>query len=133
MSSIYPVPETSFTPRNLGEVMECLLEHHLVFLVIIARSESRPWEPINNALYEQLSKHGYVLTRRQGDVGQQFTRLSWDILAQKPNRKGKNVKHTFQAGIAGPASFTFDFLVEQGELPELEDPPNEHPFILIGL
>ncbi|KAF8346155.1 hypothetical protein F5887DRAFT_916839 [Amanita rubescens] len=132
MSSVYPVPETSFNRRDLGEVMQCLLEHHLVFSVIIARSEGHPWEPINNALYEQLDKHGYVLTRRQGDVGQQFTRLSWDILAEKKNKKGKNVKHTFQSGIAGPTSFTFDFLDEQGTPVELENPANEHPFILIA-
>ncbi|KAF8328737.1 hypothetical protein F5887DRAFT_924119 [Amanita rubescens] len=31
MSSVYPVPETSFNRRDLGEVMQCLLEHHLVF------------------------------------------------------------------------------------------------------
>jgi hypothetical protein len=129
MSSVYPVPETSFNPHDLGEVMDCLLERHLVFSVIIAHSESHPWEPINNALYEQLNKHGYVLTRRQGDVGQQ----SWDILAQKKNKKGTNVKHTFQAGIAGPTSFTFDFLDKQAEQVELENPANEHPFILIGL
>jgi hypothetical protein len=129
---VYPVPEPSFTARDLGEVMECLSEHNLVFPVAISRDDIYPWKTINSTLHEQLGIHNYTFTLYDGDVGEQFTRLSWDILAQKKSRKGKNVKLTFQAGLAGPSTFTIQFLCEQALSVEIENPINDHPFILIG-
>ncbi|KAF8325601.1 hypothetical protein F5887DRAFT_925579 [Amanita rubescens] len=131
--SVYPIPNVSFKVRALGEAMDCLSMHDLVFPVMINRSETYPWKPIHQALIEQLGKYRYNLKFNDDDLGVQFTCLSWDILAQKkPNKKGKSAKYLFEPGLAGPASFTLEFLSEQAFDPDMENRNNDHLFILIG-
>jgi hypothetical protein len=113
--------------------MDCLSAHDLVFSVTIDPSEAYPWKPIHQALVEQLRRYKYSLKFNDDDLGGQFTRLSWDILAQKkPSKKGKATKYLFEPGLVGPDSFTFKLLTEQAFEPERESPNNDHPFILIG-
>lgn len=113
--------------------MDCLSAHDLVFSVTIDPSEADPWRPIHQALVEQLGRSKYSLKFYDNDLGGQFTRLSWDILAQKkPNKKGKATKYLFEPGLVGPGSFTFKFLSDQAFDPEMESPNNGHLFILIS-
>jgi hypothetical protein len=132
--SKYPIPNLSFKVRALGEAMDCLSAHNLVFSVTIDRSETYPWKPIHQALIDQLGKYKYSLKFNDDDIGGQFTRLSWDILAQKkPSKTGKATKYLFEPGLVGPDSFTVEFLSDQAFDPKMENPNNDHLFILIGL
>lgn len=108
--------------------------HDLVFPVTIDRGETYVWKTIHQALIEQLRRYKHCLKFNEDDLGVQFNRLSWDILAQKkPNKKGKSAKYLFEPGLAGPASFTLEFLREQAFDPDMENQINDHSFILIGL
>jgi hypothetical protein len=132
--SAYPIPSLSFKVRALGEAMDCLSVHDLVFPVTIDRGETYVWKPIHQALIEQLRKYRYSLKLNDDNLGIQFNRLSWDILPQnKLNKKGKSAKYLFEPGLAGPASFTLEFLSEQAFDPDMENRNNDFPFILISL
>jgi hypothetical protein len=126
--------QPNLTTRELGEVVERLSENNLVFPIIIPHTTIyNPWQIIDRTLHEQLEMHGIQLPRRDGDVGDQFTRLSWDVMAPKKSRRGQIVKYTFQTGTAGPTSFTADFLREQALPVDLGPQTTDVQFILIGL
>jgi hypothetical protein len=127
----YIPPQPSFTTRDLSEVVECLLEHNLVFSVEIDCSTHQPWEDINRTLHEHLITHSIELQLRPGDMGEQFTQLSWDVMA--PSKSKQMQKINFKTGLAGPSSFTFKFISEHSLLVELEQQPTDKQFILIGL
>ena len=78
----YPSPPFVFTACNFVAVYQKLTEHHLVFDLTMPGDMEHPWHIINDNFLAHCVVQGLHLHRKEGDNGQTFNSLSWDLLTQ---------------------------------------------------
>jgi len=106
-----------------------LAKNNLVFSLTIDQHSSEPWKIIDRSLHDHLSIHRFEITRREGDDGNSFNSLSWDVLGQAKKNKDR---FDFKSGLVGLADFTTEFLSRQAlDVPIYPDRPKV-PCLLLG-
>jgi hypothetical protein len=90
---------------------------------------SEPWQIMDRSLHVHLNLHRLHITRREGDDGNSFNTLSWDVLGQAKKSKDKL---DFKPGLAVQGDFTLGFLVKEAiDVPMHEGGPKV-PCLLLG-
>ena len=69
-------------------VYQKLTEHHLVFDLTMPGDAEHPWRIINDNFLAHCVAQGLHLHRKEGDNGQTFNSLLWDLLTQGTVRDG---------------------------------------------
>ncbi|KAF8332195.1 hypothetical protein F5887DRAFT_1080942 [Amanita rubescens] len=100
-------PKPVFTVRLFEETVEHLFKNELAFRLKIGQHRSELWKIIDRSLHEHLTNHGFQITRRDGDNGNSFNKLSWDVLGQSKKTRDRL---DFKSGLVGLAGFTLEFL-----------------------
>ncbi|KAF8722469.1 hypothetical protein AX14_009789 [Amanita brunnescens Koide BX004] len=111
----HPPPKLKFSEWRLGAVVDLLSRHNLIFPVKLAPDTPEPWRVIDPVFHDHLRTHGFKLKRPEGDDGNTFNSLAWDVLGRKPK-----AQENYQPGLATLHNFTVQFLNHQATEVKLE-------------
>lgn len=81
---------------------------------------------IDRSLHDHLTIHGFKITRREKDNGNDFNALSWDVLGQKG-------QGPFKPGLVLEDGFTVEFLSKQAILLRIDPDQPKVPCLLLGM
>ena len=84
---------------------------------------------MDHSLHVHLNIHRFQIAHREGDDGNSFNTLSWDVLGQAKKSKDKL---DFKQGLAVEGDFTLDFLVKEAINVQTHKGGPKVPCLLLG-